>query len=220
MSSLIRFGRRKEEIALRMCRRHVDKVIEVVEWLKTLVNHLYSGEAEEAMRAYEEIFNREREADATKREIIAEMSKGMFHPIGREEILKFIMTTDDIAANAKSAGRKILMTRGEDPPEAIKEMIVKITERAYAAATALKQALEKLLDSPEEVIEEAERIERMEEEVDEIRVELLLKILEWGEEAKHIKSWLMLKEAIENIENLTDRVEDTGDVLRIMAVMR
>ncbi|MBS7621781.1 DUF47 family protein, partial [Candidatus Bathyarchaeota archaeon] len=45
-----------------------------------------------------------------KEEIISEISRGPFHPIDREDIIELVLTIDDIAANLKSASRKLLYT--------------------------------------------------------------------------------------------------------------
>jgi len=39
-------------------------------------------------------------------------------------------------------------------------------------------------------------------------------VLNWGEKTRHISTLLMLKEAIENLENAADKTEDTADIIR------
>jgi len=77
----------------------------------------------------------------------------------------------------------------------------------------------KLLDDPEAAINVTHEVERMEEEIDEYRVALIENILEYGDEVKSIAAWLMLKEAVENMENIADRSEDVADVIRSIAIL-
>ncbi len=62
-------------------------------------------------------------------------------------------------------------------------------------------------------------VERMEEEIDDFRVSLVEKILKFGDTAKSISAWLMLKEAVENMEDVADRSEDVADVIRSIAIL-
>jgi uncharacterized protein Yka (UPF0111/DUF47 family) len=66
----------------------------------------------------------------------------------------------------------------------------------------------------------AEETERIEEAIDDLRVDLLAQVLKWGDNYKYISNWLMIKEAIENIESASDEMENTADILRAMAILR
>jgi len=51
------------------------------------------------------VFESERKADDIKRRIIRELSEEFVHPIDREELIRLILATDDIATFAKEASR-------------------------------------------------------------------------------------------------------------------
>ncbi|PCN50830.1 hypothetical protein B6U99_02415 [Candidatus Geothermarchaeota archaeon ex4572_27] len=212
-------GWRREREIFKICQRHFDKVIEVVEGLKELIERFSEGSGGEVKEAFERIFKLEREADSIKESIIEELSRGPLHPIDREDIMRLILTCDDIAAHAKSAGRKLTYVDPSSIPKDIREGIKELVAKSLDAVRYLRVAMESLLKNPREAIKNAERVERIEEEVDEYRVGLIARILEWGDRSGSISTLLMVKEAIENIENMTDRAEDTADVVRGLAVV-
>ncbi len=212
-------GRRRERAVLRICERHLDKVLETVDALKEIVYSFVTGNEEGVKASYEKLFKLEREADDIKEEIIVELSKGPFHPIDREDILRLVVTSDDIAAHAKAAGRKLTFLRSDGLPEDIKEGMKKIVDLAVESVLRLKVAFDRLISSPKEAIAEAEKVERVEEEVDEVRADLIERVLTWGDEVKLVSRWLLVKEVIEDIETLTDKAEDTADVIRGLAVL-
>jgi uncharacterized protein Yka (UPF0111/DUF47 family) len=86
--------------------------VSTVSALRDLVYAVCDGNFDEADRIFKIIFQRERDADDVKEKILDELSKGPFHPADKEEILHLILTADDIASNAKSAGRKFCMAGG------------------------------------------------------------------------------------------------------------
>jgi len=86
-------------------------------------------------------------------------------------------------------------------------------------AEKMRDAFVQLLEDPEGAIEATHEVEKMEEEIDDYRVALVEKILRHGDEAKSISSWLMLKEAVENMEDVADRSEDVADVIRSIAIL-
>jgi uncharacterized protein Yka (UPF0111/DUF47 family) len=65
-------------------------------------------------------------------------------------------------------------------------------------------------------------VEALEESIDEFRLGLLKAILSCKQPVVSIKSlapWLMLLNAIENMEDVSDRSEDVADVIRSIAIL-
>jgi len=75
-----------------------------------------------------------------------------------------------------------------------------------------------LISGSKKVLKLADTVERKEEEIDEFRHGLIAKILSWGDSAKRLSNVIMLKEAIENIENASDKGEDVADLIRSIAI--
>jgi len=211
-------GWRREREVFKIYQQHLDKIISTVKALRNLIEVFSKCEVEKLNEAFNDVFNLEREADDIKERIIVELSKGPFHPIDREDIMRLILTSDDIAAHAKAASRKLLLVDPCVVPEDIRKRLITLVDMSLKALMHLKHSVDNLIKNPKEAISEAEKVERMEEEVDEFRVNLIIDILKWGDTINKFSRCLVLKEAVENIENMTDRMEDTADVVRGLAI--
>ncbi|MCS7385377.1 MAG: DUF47 family protein [archaeon GB-1867-005] len=214
------FGKKREIEILNICRVHLETILSVISATRDLVYAVCDGEYDKACEIFKLVFDREREADDVKERILDELSKGPFHPIDREEIIHLVLTADDLAANAKSAGRKLCLAKPEDMPECVKVQLKKMADMVYDIGCKLKEAFTTLIENPRKAIDVAEAVERLEEAIDEHRVDLLIKILKWGDEAKKISHWLMVKEAVENLEMVADKAEDTADVIRAISIIK
>ncbi len=213
------FGRKRERAILSFCKKHYDKIFETITQFKEFIKYFKMDDIEMIKSSFKNIFNLEREADDIKEDIITELSKGPLHPIDREDIIRMVMTVDDVAANIKSSSRKLMYVDSKIVPLDIKDGIVELANDIYREAENLGEDLNKLIDDPNKAIELCEKVERIEEEIDEKRVELMSKILDWANEVKIVKQWIMIKEAIENIESAADYMENSADVIRSLVVL-
>jgi len=211
-------SRKREKEILGECKLHADAVVATVAEMRKVVYAFCEGNLEITKREFESVFRQERDADRLKREILDKLSRGPFHPITREEVVRVVLTADDVAANAKSAARKISASSSKDLPDGIKEGLRRLADMDVGIAEKMREAFVKLVDNPEVAIEVTHEVERMEEEIDEYRVALVEDILRYGDKVKNIAAWLMLKESVENMENIADRSEDVADVIRSIAI--
>jgi len=216
---MIWIGRKKEREVLKFSKRHFDKVLELAKLFRKYMTLYANCRMDEASRLYENsIFQLERQADDQKEKILLDVSKGPFHPIDREDVIRLVLTMDDIAANLKSASRKLLYTDPCDVPNDIRNDLLKLTDLSVELVLKLGEALDALIDGSKKVLELADMVERKEEEIDEFRHGLIAKILSWGDSAKKLSNVIMLKEVTENIENASDKGEDVADLIRMIAI--
>ena len=216
---MIWIGRKKERDVLKLSKRHFDKIFELTKSFKEYVASYVNCKVDEASRLYEDsIFQLERQADDQKEKILLEVSKGPFHPIDREDVIRLVLTMDDIAANLKSAARKLLYTNPCEIPDDIRNDLLKLTDLSVEMVIKLGEALDALISGSKKVLKLADTVERKEEEIDEFRHGLIAKLLSWGDNAKRLSNVIMLKEAIENIENASDKGEDVADLIRSIAI--
>jgi predicted phosphate transport protein (TIGR00153 family) len=212
-------SRKKEREILGECKLHADAIVATVAEMKKVVYSFCEDDLEGVKRNFEMVFKQERDADNLKREILDKLSTGPFHPITREEVIRVVLTADDVAANAKSAARKISASSSRILPDEIKDGLRGLADMDVRIAEKMREAFIKLLEDPRAAIEVTNEVERMEEEIDDFRVSLVEKILKFGDTAKSISAWLMLKEAVENMEDVADRSEDVADVIRSIAIL-
>ncbi len=211
-------GWSREREVFKICIKHFNAIAEVVKRLKEFVYSFKNASNQDMQKYFHIIFEVERQADSIKEDIIKELSRGPIHPIDREDIIRLIITADDIASYAKAAARKLLRVDPNLVPDDIKSDIVKMVELSLDGLEHLSNAINILIKNPSEAIKESSRVERVEEMVDDFRDDLMDKILRWGDTLERCSRWIMVKEAVEDIEDMVDRMEDTADVVRGLAV--
>ena len=199
---------------LKLSENHLNVIIELAKAFREYSEAFSSNNVEEVKKKFNDVFELERKADNEKEKIISEVSRGPFHPMDRDDLIRLVLTMDDIAANIKAASRKLLYLDPVEIPESVKKGLIEMGDAVLDIVLKLKDALNALIRGSKETLKRADLVERKEEEIDEFRSELIMSILKWGDEAGKISSLLMLKEAVENLENASDRAEDVADVIR------
>lgn len=207
-------GKQREKDILRLSERHLRKIISLAIALKDFVQSFSTNNTESMEKTFKEIFSLEREADDEKEKIIVELSKGPFHPMDREDIIRLVLTMDDVASNIKAASTKLLYVDPVNVPDNVKKDVAELVNMVYGIVMGFADALQGLIESSKDVLKLAENVERKEEAIDEFRVVLMAKILEWGEKSRRISALLMLKEAVENLEGASDCTEDAANIIR------
>ncbi len=151
-SSMIWLGRQRERKILESCEEHVNKVLEVAREAYNTFMAFYNGDRRGVDECFKKVFELERQADTVKDKIIEELSKGLFHPINREEVIRLILTTDDIADFAKSSARRLLFIQPEDVSPELREAIKIFADLFVKATESVNKAFKKLLKNPGEAI--------------------------------------------------------------------
>jgi predicted phosphate transport protein (TIGR00153 family) len=216
-------SRREEKKILSLCNTHLDKICETVTSMKNAVFSFCAGDYQLLEEHYKATFDSERAADDIKHKILLDVSSGPLHPIAREEVIRLVLTADDIAENAKSAARKL---RSFASTECLNERIVvhlkEMASMCVEIVDKVRFAFLKLSEGPKQAIDAAGQVEVVEESIDDFRLGLIKEILDCKKPIVSIKSlgpWLMLLNAIENMEDVSDRSEDVADVIRSIAIL-
>lgn len=218
-SSAVWLGRQKERKVLDFCKKHLSIVVKIVAGMRKTIYAFCDLEVEKANSAFKEVFREEREADDIKREILEELSKGVFHPINREEIIRFIQTAEDVAGNAKAASRKLNFIPPKKLGESLRGRLKEFSDNLLRIAELTRDVFELLTKKPSEALTLAQAVEEMEEKIDDFLAEVILpEILAFCDRSKSVSTSLMLWEIIDNMENVADRCEDVSDIMRGIAV--
>ena len=211
-------SRRVEVRAIKMALDHLDKIIEVAEASLDLFRKFASDSMEETRRVYARVHQAEKEADDVKRTMFRELSSGFIHPIDREELVRLLLTSDDIAAYLKAASRRATLIDPGEIADSVRNHVVNIVEKVLESTRLLKEAIEALVSDADRALELADSIERLEEEVDEIRIEALADVLRICDETK-VSACIIAKEIVDSVENSEDKCEDAADVVRSIAAL-
>ena len=212
-------SRREEKEALKLCSAHLDKIVETVKEMKEVVYSFCDENFNALEDHYTKTFNDEREADEIKHRILQDVSTGPLHAIDREEVIRLVLTADDIAENAKSGARKLRIASTEILTDEIKTNLREMADRCLEITERTRTAFEKLGEGPKAAIQVADEVEMFEESIDEYRLGLVKRILKRGDEVKSIGSWLMVLQTVENMEEVSDRCEDVADIIRSIAIL-
>jgi predicted phosphate transport protein (TIGR00153 family) len=216
---MVWLSRREEKKILNLCKTHLDKTVDTVRAMAQVVHAFCDGDFNSLEDHYMKTFNSEREADEIKRQILYDISKGPLHPIDREELIRLVLTADDIAENAKSGARKLRLTSKESLTDEIQINLKEMANRCVEIVEKVRTAFGALGEGVDVAIREANEVELLEENIDEFRIGLIKLVLSYGDNTKKIASWLMLLNAIENMEEVADHSEDVADVIRSIALL-
>jgi hypothetical protein len=220
MSTWIWISKERRKDIIKMSLKHAEKVIEVVEHAVKVLEAYSENNAKAADKEWGEVFRLEREADDIKRSLLAELSKETFHPIDRETIVRLVLSIDDIASYAKAWSRRVILLFDirERPPESIVLRFLSMGRKVLEASKTIREAIERLAEDPKKVLELANAVERIEEEVDDIRGEVFKEIIRFCENSK-TSLCILAKDIMDTIENGADKCEDVADVLRSLALL-
>ncbi len=198
---------------------HLETVTSAVEVLEKLVHEYPALRAEDLREYFNRINTYEHEADNIKRDVMKELRLGYLHPLDREDILRLITMADDIAAYTKATARRLLVFHrlGFEIPVDIHEDLKNIMTKTLDASKTLLSALRNLNENVDEVLVLVEQVEEREEEIDDIRMDALEKLYNLCIDRVDARC-ILLKEIIDDMETISDKCEDTGDVIRIIAV--
>ena len=207
---------RREKEVLKLYDQHIDEITKVTNSVNNLLTAFREGDKSLMENEWGIIFESERKADDIKRRIIRELSEEFVHPIDREELIRLILATDDIATFAKEASRMALLYNGK-PPLDVAQVLLDIITRINESVMLIKEAVSYLSIDKKKTLEISDKIERLEEEVDDLRHKGLSIILARCNETG-IPNCLLLKDILEYLENSADKTEDVADELRSIAV--
>jgi hypothetical protein len=209
-------GKKKEKDVLKSIQKNIKEGWKISEEFKNGFKLYCEGNFEESRRTMQKILQMEKKADETKREIASELSKGIFLPVDREDLLRLALQVDRAIDEIEGAARRLTLFDIRVSKELRGELLF-MADKVVDIFDKLYRIIPKLKVSAKEALRAADEVERMEEEIDGIHMSILRKILKLGKK-KDVTPLLLLREVVENLENTADSVEDAVDILRILTL--
>ena len=150
-------------------------------------------------------------------EVEREMYRGAFLPAYRQDYIDLLETLDRVANKAEDSADFIFLTRPEIPEEIAGDLreIIEITEQCYRP---LPEMVRKTLRDDHDVQEAVEEIGRLEQRIDRIQFYSVRRVYRELDLPKIDK--LELKMVIDHVASVSDRIENVGDRLSIIAIKR
>jgi len=219
LTAWIWISKKVEEKYLNKAVEHLDKVALVAESLMDALNSFLKKDLNGVKEHYSRVFTAERTADQIKRDVISDMFESSIHPIDREVIMKLILRIDYIADHAKSTARRLLLAAETDliiPIEILND-VIEMCHKLREAISNLREALLELTKDLKKSLELANAVEKIEEEVDEVRSRAFEKVLLTCKNSDPA-TCTILNEVVDSLENAVDRCEDSADMIRYLAV--
>ncbi|MDW8062302.1 MAG: DUF47 family protein [Nitrososphaerota archaeon] len=209
------YGKRKSRLTSSVV-KHLELANRCVEDISEATHRALNDEDPSGI--LELLNEREREADSYRRSIIYELSRSELTAEDKDDLSHLVKRVDMIADYARGAGRILaILPRLERLPVELKSCISDMVELLVKCSQATRRCVETLLEDKEEALRYADRVEEVEEEVDEAygRCRRLVADSSDNLPAAHL---IFLSQFLDALENTADSCEDTVDQVRVIAI--
>ncbi|MBX5329145.1 MAG: DUF47 family protein [Candidatus Bathyarchaeota archaeon] len=219
MSELIKwFEKRRETKALATIQRHLALTTGIVEDLEKAIVAAVKGNKSEMKEYVERVTGSEREADALRRKVMDEISKGELSPVDRADLMDLVKRVDMVADWSRESTRVLGAIPMEKVPNSIKEEFVEMIKNVKECAVSLQKCVNKMMTKPEEALQAADAVEREEEKVDDIHEKA--RTLLGKEDLSSAGVAVLIGQLFEAIELIADACEDACDQVRVIMVRK
>jgi predicted phosphate transport protein (TIGR00153 family) len=199
------------------------KVKACVGLVRPLMDAFLKGEQEKVKDVARKIFKAEHDADMVKKEIRSRLPKGIFLPVARGDILRFLKEQDNIADSAEDLAA-LLILRKTTVPEELKEklkiFVGKVLE-TYEAAMTVSSEIKLLAETSfggeeaHKVMELIEQLKLKEWEADKAQMKVARKMFSIEKKLDPV-SVMMWMHIFRELGTLANHAENAGDQMRLM----
>lgn len=203
--------------------KHTALVQETVRLMRPLFDALLADDRERLAQIYEEICQKEHEADETKNQVRDHIPKSVFLPVNRSDILLYVKEQDGIADAVEDVA-VILMMRDPKRIPVLEPKLIELVEQVNGTAELLFQAAGELMNlvaasfsGPEvnKVLDLVAEVHGEEAKSDRLQAEFSKLVFAREDEIDPISifQWMHI---VQVLGDVADHAENTGDVLRLM----
>ena len=219
MSDLVKwFEKRRETKTLATVQRHLALTTEIVEDLEKAAVAAVKHDNEEMRRSIERVTREEKEADALRRRVMDEISKGELSPTDREDLMGLVKKVDMVADWSRESTRILGATPMQHVPKPIKTELLEMVRSVKECARSRQKCVNKMMTQPAEALQAADIVEREEEKTDDIHERA--RILIGNEDIPKAGVAVLISQLFEAIEMIADSCEDACDQVRIIMVRK
>jgi hypothetical protein len=211
------FANRRNQKVLDMVQKHLRLTEDAVQELYNMVCIACETKPEKE-KLYQRVADLEKEADQIRRDMVDELTERDIFPTEREDLMELVRAVDWIADWAREAGRILLLIPFDKSPEAMKISASDMCKTNVDCVKALAECIRALPDDGLKAIDLSNRVEMLEEEIDEI-YSICRKHLAYLDYPDFtIGSLILLNEFLDSVEMMADWCENTADIVRAVAV--
>ncbi|MBD3171127.1 DUF47 family protein [Candidatus Bathyarchaeota archaeon] len=137
--------------------------------------------------------------------------------VSREDFFRLISSFGDIMDHINSVGQRLaaMEERGWVIPEDVAKQLTEVADLAFESLIKLREAMMSLGFNSEKSIGFTKEIDEIERKVDTVHVKIEMDIIDSDSSLATI---IMLKDTVNQIEELVDTVRDASDLIRIIAL--
>ena len=202
--------------ALAVLQDEFNRILNSARELSALTISLIRGNVKDIHASLERMRTAEEEVENLRRKITREVAEIGSLMVYREDVLRAAYLMDDIAGYISGvafrlANMKIASLRKGKFDEDLEQLIGMVVEAIFK----LNEMARALSINPGSTIELAQDVEKLERQVDARYRAIIIKALS---EISVTKDLLLLKDAVEGVEGMADKCQDTSDSLTILAL--
>jgi predicted phosphate transport protein (TIGR00153 family) len=219
LSELIKwFEKRRETKALATMQRHLTLTTGIIEDLEKAVIAAVKNDEKEMQRCVERVAISEREADALRRKVMDEVSRGELSPVDRADLMDLVKRIDMVADWSRESTRVLGAIPMEHVPNSIKEEFIEMVRSVKECVVSLQECVNKMMNKPEEALQAADAVERQEEKADDIHEKA--RALLGKEDLPRAGVAVLVSQLFEAVEMIADACEDACDQVRVIMVRK
>jgi len=208
-------GMAEEYTILADAQRHVEETYMTVACFGEAVKAFVNGDLSSKTLAIEKVRQGEHQADILRSRMVDKLSEGLLLPPDREDLLHFVRTLDKIADWTNGAARLLGFIEHKLPDNVLKN-ITSSAELIFAAVSKLKDAIQCLTKNDlKKALADCAEVDRIEHEADDQKKTLIEAVI-------HAKldppSLLLCYQLAEYMEGVTDKIEDSADFIKVIAI--
>ncbi len=202
--------------ALAVLQDEFSRILNSARELSALTTSLVRGDVKDIQASLERMRTAEEEVENLRRKITREVAEIGSLMVYREDVLRAAYLMDDIAGyisgvSFRLANMKLTSLRKGKFDEDLEQLIGMVVDAIFK----LNEMARALSINPGSTIELAQDVEKLERKVDARYRAVIIKALS---EISVTKDLLLLKDAIEGIEGMSDKCQETSDSLTILAL--
>ena len=207
----------KQKPVVRMILNHLALAADAASELRPLLDKAREGDWTGVRESARRISELETRADGLHREAVMSIARGAFFSGTREDFLRLMEADDEIADSVKDATRVL----AETPllPDAAEILFSggglsapDMVSRISVGIAALGDAIRALETDAKVAMDKAIAVEMAEEETDDIKAKLLVRIADRRGELDPLVV-LQLRDFVLELDNVADATEDASDVV-------
>jgi len=208
-------GMAEEREILQYAQKHVEETYKTVTFFSEAVKAFVNRDLNAQVSATEKVRESEHQADILRSEMVSKLSAGLFLPPDREDLMHFVQTLDKIADWTNGAARLLGFIEHKLPDNVLKNISLS-TELIVTASSKLKDAIHALTANDlKKALSNCEEVDRIEHQADDQKKTLIETIIHAKLEPT---SLLLSYQLAEYLEGVTDKIEDSADFIKVIAI--